>query len=280
MQTTVLQGIEINPKVVGAIFTEIVGESLRVFCLYVNGDTLQCEVPVEENQLNINMLFAQLDMVDNCTSVIMDRVVQGRIYAQDDKTAWMYTLLATNGSRSPGVSSNIHLLPWKRIWKAQGTEVLLLKNYWSKDYCYAVRAELTAENLSKALAKCHPLVHPVLPLVKRTLPLATLSLLLLIIGLLGGGALWFQSQRESPLMVRASVPKESPPVLEITPHKKYYLLVNRELQGPFEMPAVLKLQQSGAVTLDTLIRLDGDLDWCRFEDLSKSKPAREPDHEP
>jgi hypothetical protein len=278
MQTTVLEGVEINPKMVGAIFTEVVGESLRVFCLYVNGDTFECVVPAQENQQNIATIFAQLDMPENCMSLIAERVVQERLYSQEDKAAWMYTLLATEGSHSPGLSSRMDRLPWKTVWRTQTTEVLLLKGFWSKNYCYAVRAELTGEDLKNSLAKYRPLVHPLLPPTKRTVPLVTLIVLFLIIGLLAGGAAWFRSRYHVPLPVRASVPEKPLSVTGVAPPKKYCLLLNREIQGPFEMPVVLTLRASGMVTPDTLIRLDGELDWHRFEDFANATPNTEAKH--
>ena len=176
MQTTVLEGVEINPKIVGAIFTDIVGESLRVFCLYVNGDTFQCVVPAQENQQNIATIFAQLDMPDNCTSLIAERMVQGRLYAQDDKAAWMYTLLATDGSRSPGLSSHLHRLAWKCVWRTPNhggspPQGPLGQGLLLRCACRAHRG-----GPQNSLAKYHPLTHPLLPQTKRTLPIVTLSL--------------------------------------------------------------------------------------------------------
>ncbi|HEX5220390.1 MAG TPA: hypothetical protein VFZ59_12540 [Verrucomicrobiae bacterium] len=275
MQTTVLEGVEINPKMVGAIFTEVVGESLRVFCLYVNGDRFECVVPAEENQQNIATIFAQLDMPENCASLIAERVVQGRLYSQDHKGAWMYTLLATDGSHSPGLSSRMDRLPWKTVWRTQTTEVLLLKDFWSRNYCYAVRAELTGEDLKNSLAKYRPLVHPLLPPTKRTLPLVTLAILFLAVGLLAGGAAWFRSRGEAPLPVRASAAEKPLSGTEVAPATKYCLLLDREIQGPFEMPAILKMRASGMVTSDTLIRLDGALDWHRFDDFVDPKASTE-----
>lgn len=267
MQIPVLHGIEINPKQVGAIFTETTEDVVRVFCLYVNGDTLQFEVPVEENQTSLNVLFRQLDMLDKCSSAIVDQVVQGRIYAQDDKACWMYTLLATAGSRSPGLKSNIHLLPWKRVWSAKGTEVLLLGGRRRKNYCYAVRAEITEGEMSKTIAQSQPLVRPIPPPAKRALSLATLTVLFVVAALLGGGSAWFHFRDQKPMVVKASAPRKPQSAAETMSQPNCYLLVNREIKGPLAMQTVLEMQKSGAITLDTLVRLEGELDWRAFKDL-------------
>jgi hypothetical protein len=274
MQTPILHGIEINPKLVGAIFTETTDDVVRVFCLYVNGDTLQFEVPVEENQASLNVLFRQLDMLDKCSSAIAAQVVQGRIYAQDEKSCWMYTLLGTAGSRSPGMKSNIHLLPWKRIWSAKGTEVLRLGGRWRRNCCYAVRTEITEEEMSKTIAQSQPFVRPTPPPARRALSLATLSVLFLIAALLAGGATWFHFRNKTPLVVNASHHPKPPSPPQTAPPSNYYLLVNREIKGPLPMSSVLQMQQSGAITPETLARLDGELDWRPLQELLKPTASK------
>jgi hypothetical protein len=127
-------------------------------------------------------------MLDKCDSAIVESVVQGRVYAQDDKTCWMYTILATSGSCAPDVRANIHHLPWKRLWTAKGTEVLRLGSRSRRNYCYAVRTEITDEDLRQTLKRARAFLNPVPPPVRRTLPVATLLTLLGVAVLLTGGA--------------------------------------------------------------------------------------------
>ena len=268
MQTPVLQGIEINPKLVGAIFTDTTDDVLRVFCLYVNGDTHEFDVPVEENHESIHALYAQLDMLDKCNSAIVDQVVQGRIYTQDDKSCWMYTLLATQGSCAPRLNASIHLLRWKKVWAAKGTDVLLLGSRSRRNYCYAVRTEITEEHLREMLKQSRAFVHPVPRATRRTLPVATLVTLLLAGGALAGGSTWFHFRDRSPLVVHATPAKRpaSAPKPVAPTNANYYVLAGGKIQGPLPAVSIRKLRETGEVALEALVRREGELDWCKLED--------------
>lgn len=50
-------GLEINPKYVGALFTERVEKTLRIFCFYTHGGTSQFDVPAEDNLDNLHHFF-------------------------------------------------------------------------------------------------------------------------------------------------------------------------------------------------------------------------------
>ena len=78
-------GIEVNPKLVGALFTDKIGDTLRVYCYYTTGETSQFDVPEEDNRENLRSLLATLNTEETCTSLIQDEVVQGRVYVQADK---------------------------------------------------------------------------------------------------------------------------------------------------------------------------------------------------
>ena len=68
-------GIEVNPKLVGALFTDKVGSLLRVFCVYTNGETSQFDVAEENNRESLRGLLAALNTEETCTSLILDEVV-------------------------------------------------------------------------------------------------------------------------------------------------------------------------------------------------------------
>src|SRR5438094_525685 len=112
----VVQGVEVNAKMVGALFTDRVGDVLSVFCLYKNGDAIQFTLPLEGNVEALDHLFRQLDMFDKCNSAIAGHVVRGRIYVQEREVNWMYTLLATTGSVCPPLGASIHTHRWKLVW--------------------------------------------------------------------------------------------------------------------------------------------------------------------
>jgi hypothetical protein len=51
-------GIEMNPKLIGALLTDQVDNTLRVFCFYTSGRLSQFDVPAAENQDNWHSLFS------------------------------------------------------------------------------------------------------------------------------------------------------------------------------------------------------------------------------
>lgn len=272
MQKTTLRGLEVNPKLVGAIFTDATEDALRVFCIYVNGDTHEFELPIDDNRESLHALYAQLDMLDKCDSAIVESVVQGRVYAQDDKTCWMYTILATSGSCAPDVRANIHHLPWKRLWTAKGTEVLRLGRRGRGNYCYAVRTEITDEDLRQTLKRARAFLNPVPPPMRRTVPVATLSVLLGVALLLTGGAAWYHLRKPDVVARAAALPKAPTTVPKVS-ESKFQLLADGKIEGPLTWATLLEWHQSGRVKPDSLIRPEGELDWQRFGDVLTRSPS-------
>lgn len=266
MQKTTLRGLEINPKRVGAIFTDATEDVLRVFCIYVNGDTHEFELPIDENRESLHALYAQLDMLDKCDSAIVESVVQGRVYAQDAKTCWMYTILATSGSCAPDVRANIHHLPWKRLWTAKGTEVLLLGRRGRGNYCYAVRTEITDEDLRQTLKRARAFLNPVPPPIRRTVPVATLLTLLGIALLLTGGATWYHLRKPN-VVAHARPAATSSATRPKTLETRFQVLADGKIEGPLTRSTLLEWRQNGRIKPDALVRAEGELDWRRVEDV-------------
>ncbi len=260
MHKTLLRGLEINPKLVGAIFTDATEDALRVFCIYVNGDTHEFELPLDDNRESLHALYAQLDMLDKCDSAIVESVVQGRVYAQDDKTCWMYTILATSGSCAPDVRANIHHLPWKRIWTAKGTEVLRLGSRGRRRYCYAVRTEITDEDLHQTLKRARAFLNPVPPPMRRTVPVATLLALLGAALLLTAGATWYHLRKPEVVARAGPAPKPSPPAPKYSA-TKFQVLAEGKIEGPLPWAMLLQWSESGRIGPETLVRPEGEVDW-------------------
>lgn len=136
-QVKKIMGLEVNPKLVGALFTERLEKTLRVFCFYTNGNTSQFDVPAEENVDNMHHFFSKLKMDATCSSVIVDEVVQGRIYVNTEQDYWLYTLLSTPGNGLPPFNADLCNLPWKTCWRSQEAEILELGK--STTWCYCSR---------------------------------------------------------------------------------------------------------------------------------------------
>ncbi|TAK93203.1 MAG: DUF4339 domain-containing protein [Verrucomicrobia bacterium] len=250
---------------VGALFTDRIGDYLNVFCLYLNGDMIQFSLPLEGNLDGVDHLFKQLDMFEKCNSAIVGQAVRGRIYVQEKEINWMYTLLATTGSLCPPLDASIHTLPWKRVWFGGGTEILRLDRWRGKEYCYAVRGRIGEGELSNTLRESKALVHPLVAERKQArLPLiAAATAAALVFALL----LWFGYRQFShrnlgrPLVVAArplvvsQKPVATPVVLN------YVVMAEHEMRGPFPLEKILELAKSDELPADAMVRSEGSADW-------------------
>src|ERR1043165_8999953 len=158
-----VRGMEINVKLVGALFAERYNDRLNVFCLYLNGDGFAFDVPVAQNLNSVDELFRKLDMFGKCNSAIVEHIVRGRVYVQNKKGVWMYTLLDTVGSTCPKVDASIDTLGWKVVWSARDTEILKLESFWGRNYCYAVRSHIAEAEVTRTLHESKALYNPTVP---------------------------------------------------------------------------------------------------------------------
>ena len=272
MKAPTIQGIEVNPKMVGALFTDQVGNFTNVFCLYLNGDVIQFSLPLEGNLTSVAHLFKQLDMFEKCSSAIVDQIVRGRIYVQDQKGIWMYTVLATAGSINPSVDATIHNLPWKRVWSAGATEVLKLERRRGKKYCFAVRSQIAEAELAHALREAKAMVNPVVAAPPRVSPVrigaSIATAMALLLASLVGFRHFVHVELVKPMKVQAR------PMAQTVagPKANYFLLVNHERSGPLSLDQVLELQKAGKLPGDTLVRTEQGVDWQPLEKLAGPKP--------
>lgn len=273
MQTNSVRGMEINTKLLGALFTDTIGDRLSVFCLYLNGEALQFDLPTEGNIASVDELFRQFDLFRKGNSVVVEHIVQSRIYVEETKGIWMYELLATEGSRCPSLDQNLHGLPWKCVWSGRGTEILKLE-HGRGDYCFAVRSPIIAEQLRHTLHETKALLNPKMQSKPKRLSSFTVASVVvgavLIVGIVTGYRWIRNGEGVTPTVVSArSV--VSTAVAPAAP-TNYFLLANREQSGPFPLEKILEREKTGQLPADALIRAEQSADWQTLDLLTGSHP--------
>jgi hypothetical protein len=267
-----IRGMEINTKLVGALFTDTIGDRLSVFCLYRNGEALQFDLPAEGNIASVDEMFRQFDLFKKGNSVVVEQLVRSRVYVEEPKGIWMYVLLATEGSRCPHIDEKLHDLPWQCVWSGRGTEVLKLER-GRRDYCFAVRSPIIEAQLKSTLRETNALLHPRMWLPPKRLALKAaaggLAGVLVIIGLVAGFRHVRNGGGAKPTVVSAR-PLTPSAVLPGAP-TNYFLLANRELSGPFPLEKILEREKTGQLPADALVRAEQSADWQKLDLLTGLK---------
>lgn len=273
MQTTSFRGIEINTKLVGALFTDTIEDRLSVFCLYLNGEALQFDLPAEGNIASVDELFRQFDLFKKGNSVVVEQIVRSRIYVEEPKGIWVYTLLATEGSRCPSIDQNLHSLRWKCVWSARGTEILKLE-YGKGDYCFAVRSPIIEAQLQHTLHETKALVHPKMDSPPKRLALIAAASVLAGVVLIAAVVAGYRQLRNGAGVKPIVVSARSVAPIAVVPvaPTNYFLLVNRELSGPFPLENILEREKTGQLPTDALIRAEQSADWQKLDLLIGLRP--------
>ncbi|MEI8289905.1 MAG: hypothetical protein WCH99_10565 [Verrucomicrobiota bacterium] len=267
-QVNKVMGLEVNPKFVGALFTERLEKTLRVFCFYTNGNTSQFDVPAEENADNMHHFFSKLKMDATCSSVIVDEVVQGRIYIKTEQEHWLYTLLSTPGNKLPPFNSDIFKLPWKTCWRSQEAEILELGKLGRAMHCFAIRTQISENDAHRLVKDSKAFTNPVSIPPKqpyRWLYL-NLALVLVILGLLIAWTTFYTFKGNTPKTDRAVV------ILPAASDQStsYYLLQNRQISGPYYIKTIANMNTGGLLHSNTMCRAENSTEWIS---LSKVIPV-------
>ena len=267
-------GIEINPRLVGVLFTEKLGNTLRLFCYYVNGEISQFDAPAEENEANVRALFSTLNLEDTCTSLILDEVVQGRVYVQNESGHWLYTLLKATSDTLPPLNSDLGELPWQVIWRSQEVEVLHYGQLGDPEHCFALRSHISESDATRLIQNSKAFRNPVsIPRKKvyRRPYLKIVLTMLAAVGLVAAsviGTLQFNGHAAVPLAptVRAAA--------TVSPTAGCFLLYKRQISGPYPVKVVADLNAGGLLDAETLCRPENSADWIKLSDLPSTRTTK------
>jgi hypothetical protein len=286
--------IEVNPNLIGFLFTDRDGDTLRVFCYYTNGDTSQFDVPVDENLEAVTDLFSRLKMEESGSSVIVDEMihngyhtlagwlvgssmvkddlVEGRVYVKSGGKHWLYTFISMPDRVFPPFNADLSQLPWQVVWKTQELEVLQYGSPGETKHRFAIRTVVNEGNVARlvkaAKALTNPVSKPVSPPAavpgkqkersSRFLYL-NLGVMLLTLGLMAGWAL-------HPNLHVGDRGGES-----TASANNYYLLNNHQIIGPYSLKSVVEISASGLLKGETLCRADNSTEWVNIASLIPAK---------
>jgi GYF domain 2 len=259
-------GIEINPKLIGVLLTERIGNTLRMFCFYTSGCTSQFDVPAEENRDNRHELFSSLNVEATCSSVILDEAVQGRIYAQSENQHWLYTLLISPGNRLP-LNADIGDLPWQVIWRSQEMEALQYRATEGAEPSFALRSRLTEDDALRLVKNSKSFTNPVSPLRKpphRWL-LLNIALVLVALAVVVTATVFYTFKQNHNHTSRPAPALNTKNTAPATPTgSSYFLLYNRQISGPYPTKVIADMNAAGLFNRDTMCRTEASTEWVKL----------------
>jgi len=266
-------GIEINPKFVGAFFTEQIENKLRVFCYFTNGGTSQFELAADENLDNLHSFHSKLNMDETCSSVIHDEVVQGRVYVHAGEICWLYTLLSTPGEVLPQINGDICDLPWRYCWRSLAADVLEYGKPGDSVHCFAIRTQISENDASRLVKDAKAFINP-LPLKKKAShALAFVSIgtaLVLLVTLIAGTAFYTSKQRANGSFNSRVVSVETAEPATGT----YYLLYKHKIAGPYPVKIIASMNSGGLLAPETMCRPEKSTEWANLATLLPPQLAR------
>jgi len=271
-RNTKVNALEINAAMIGALFTDRVGERLRVFCFYVNGDTGQFDAPLAENCDSLHSLFAKLDMVGQCTSVVLEKVVRGRIYVESNGALHSYTLLATPGVALPSLNAEIHNLPWKTVWASQEADILRLNGGGGATHCYAIRSPVNDVEAPALYRSSNAFLEPQ-SATERTGSIShwarQAAVVAMVVSIFGMGW-WLGRSQTSPAVQRVAAREITKAKVVVGVQSQVQMLANRAITGPFTMQELGQMNQDGKLPADAMFRVVGSTEWVPFRDISSA----------
>ncbi len=263
-------GIEINPKFVGAFFTEKIGTTLRVFCFYLNGDTSQFDMAADENQESLQNLLSKMNIDANCSSVIIDEVVQGRVYVRMGGSCWLYTLLSTPGNVLPPFNSDISDLPWRYCWRSKAADILEYGKPGGATHCFAVRTQISENDASRLVSHSKAFSNPVSlhrdrhhRQLFRNIAIAVACLGIPIAMLLSYTIKLSTKAAPTPTAVVENKVQNSAP--------NYFLLTNHQISGPYSKNVIANMKAGGLLSAETMCRVESATEWVGLASLFSSQ---------
>jgi hypothetical protein len=266
-------GIEINAKFVGALFTERIDQTLRIFCLYTNGDTSQFDVPAEENLDSLHHFFSKLNTEVTCTSVIVDEVVQGRVFVRSGEHHWLYTLLSTPGNVLPPFNADICSLPWQPCWLSSEADILEYGKPGDSVHCFAVRTQVSENDALRMVKDAKVFTNPKSLSKKsrhRWLYL-NLAVVLVILAILIAATIRYTFKGNAGKTIE---PDRVTHVTSVNLVTNYYLLQNRQISGPYAEKTIADMSAGGLLNASTMCRAENSTEWISLARVIPPKPAQ------
>ena len=256
------------------LIIEKISDTLRLFCFYTNADITQMDVPAEENRGNLQALFSTLNMEETCSSLILDEVVQGRVYVKKDNQHWLYTLLKSSQESMPPLNADLADLPWRVIWRSQEAQVLENGQPGDAEHCYAIRKDISENDAERMVKNSKAFTKPVS--IPRKQPqrwvYANIVIALLAVGILVSTTIVYTFKQSNHAVVQKLA--ENPAVPGISVAAGCFLLYNHQITGPFPVKFIADLNTASLLNPEVLCRLENSNDWIKPADLLSNQPPK------
>lgn len=265
-------GIEINPKFVGALFTEQVDDVLRVFCFYINGEIAHFEMSAKDNLENLRHFFSKMNMEQTCSSVVIDDVVQGRFHVRSGENHWLYTLLSSPGNVLPLQINDICNHAWKVCWRSQEAEILEFGRAGEAVHCYAIRTTVSEHDTNRLVKESKAFLNPTFVRQKRTHSrlYLNLGLGLACLGTTLGLILFCSFKSTTRAAVEPDVVATASAAPSPSAAGNYYLLANHQITGPYSVKTIAGLKAAGRLDADAMCRSETSTEWAALSTILPS----------
>lgn len=264
-------GFEINPKFVGALFTEQVDNTLRVFCFYINGEVGKFDMPAKENADSLRHFFTKLNMEETCSSVVIDEVVQGRFYVRSEDNYWLYTLLSSPGNLLPSYNADVCNLPWRLCWRSQEADILEYGKPGDAVHCFAIRTAVTETDATRLVKQSKAFLNPVSTQTRHSHNRlyvgigVGLACLMVPIALTMFYAL--KPNANASFQPVAAIEAKAEPAVPAAGN--YYVLSNHQINGPYPVKTIAAMKSSGQITPDAMCRAENATEWVSLNTVVK-----------
>jgi hypothetical protein len=217
-------------------------------------------------------------MDETCQSVILDEVVQGRVFVSSEENHWLYTLLSAQGNVLPPLNADICHLPWQVCWQSQEADILEYGKEGEPVHCFAIRTIISENDAGRLLKDSKAFTNPVS--VQKKEPhrwiYLNIGLVIVCLGILIGLTVYYTFKQPSPQRIfkpSVTAAAKVEPKNTVTA-ASYYLLYKHQISGPYPVKIIADLNAGGLLSAETMCRPENSVEWSSLSTLLSSQPAK------
>ncbi len=204
-----------------------------------------------------------------CSSVIIDEVVQGRVYANSGANYFLFTLLSAPGNVLPPFNADIFSRPWQLCWRSQEADILELGKQGDSVHCFAIRTQISENDAWRMVKGSKAFANPVS--IPKKQPgrwiYVNVGIVLVSLGILIALTLFYTFKGNDP---KASDLSPASPAIKGAASINYYLLYHRQISGPYTGKTIADMSAGGLLNATTMCRAENSTEWIS---LAKIVPA-------
>lgn len=264
-------GIELNPKLIGALFTDQVDDTVRLFCYFNNGETAQFEIPAAQNRENLMSFYATLKIDETCTCMIVPDVVMGRMYARHNDRHYLYTVFKSKAGTACALDTNIISAGWPVIWQMPGIEILQAASSGRKPSSIAIRTQVGETDATRMMSESRVFTQPTTKIhrPRRSLVPVYFTIAFLVLGAFAGGAIYYNFWANRKPVDPEPVFSQAAPVEP--GEQNIFLLFDHRISGPYSAESIYQLTSAGMLPTQALWRPENGNEWKKLPELNSTK---------